>query len=175
MIWVGIRQEITLLISSWLPFGQNELCSDGNKMHSNLFRSSEKVGSFFEPYMISIHTSGMISNFKFRRRQSEIVLRKGSENLVNHLLLTASPFIQHLLKIRKKGNKIEIFFELLVMKEMMRIVQTDPQWGCGRALINSNSYNFCISCIYCLYFFCSNLCISRFSYWYFFCSNLCIS
>ena len=43
----GIRKEITLLISSWLPFGQNELCSDGNKMHSNLFRSSENVGSFF--------------------------------------------------------------------------------------------------------------------------------
>ena len=47
MIWVGIRQEITLLISSRLPFGQNELCSDGNKMHSNLFQSSEKVRSFF--------------------------------------------------------------------------------------------------------------------------------
>ena len=67
MIWGGIRKDITLLISSWLPFGQNELCSDGNKMHSNLFQSSEKVRSFFKPYMISIHTCGMITKFRIQK------------------------------------------------------------------------------------------------------------
>ena len=69
MIWGGIRKDITLLISSWLPFGQNELCSDGNKMHSNLLQSSEKVRSFFSNHLWyrSIHTSGMHAKFRIQK------------------------------------------------------------------------------------------------------------
>ena len=108
----GIRKDITLLISSWLPFGQNELCSDGNKMHSNLLQSSEKVRSFF----LTIYDIdrfillACMQNFEFRRRKSDIVLRKRFENLVNYLLLTACPFIQHLLQIRKNEIKNRYIF-----------------------------------------------------------------
>ena len=112
MIWGGIRKDITLLISSWLPFGQNELCSDGYKMHSNLLQSSEKVRSFFRTIydIVRFILLACIQNFEFRRRQSDIVLRKRFEKLVNYLLLTACPFIQHLLQIRKNEIKNRYIF-----------------------------------------------------------------
>ena len=92
--------------------------------------------------MISIHTSGLISKFRIQKETIRNSPHKKIWEPCKLFTINRLPLHSTSTADKKKWNKIEIFFELLVMKEMMRIVQTDPQWGCGRALINSNSNNF---------------------------------